>query len=89
MPILYNVSFLYSLYTFILQCLYRVRARMKLVAPQLPPSWEHNQESIAALVKEAMENHRVVLDNIGKLEPENCDFESVRITKLIQSASCR
>ena len=49
----------------------------QLSPPQSPPKWTHTAEEISSLTKQAIETNRALQDNIAKLSPEECTFESV------------
>lgn len=51
---------------------------MSFNPPQPPPFWNHTAEDIVRLTKEAIEKDRTVQDTVGKLDPKDCTFESVR-----------
>ncbi|KAF8208891.1 metallopeptidase MepB [Mycena galopus ATCC 62051] len=46
-------------------------------APQPPPEWTHTPEDVARLTKKAIDDHRVVDDIVGRLQPSECTYESV------------
>ena len=50
-----------------------------LTPPQAPPTWGHNPEDVANLVKDVIDRDRAIRDEIGLLPPDNCTFESVRL----------
>lgn len=52
-------------------------ADLKLTPPQSAPKWNHSAEDILKLTKEAIEKDREVLDRIGKLPKDQCNFETV------------
>ena len=56
--------------------------KMSLTPPQPPPVWNHSAEDIVRLTKEAIEKDRTVQDAVGKLDPKDCTFESVRERRL-------
>lgn len=49
-----------------------------LKPPQAAPKWTHTPEQVLKLTKEAIEEERTRLDEIGALRSEDCTFESVR-----------
>ena len=49
-----------------------------LKPPQAAPKWTHTPEEVLKLTKEAIEEERTRLDEIGGLRSEDCTFESVR-----------
>ena len=49
-----------------------------LKPPQAAPKWTHTPEEVLKLTKEAIEEERNRLDEIGGLKSEDCTFESVR-----------
>lgn len=52
-------------------------ADLKLTPPQSAPKWNHSAEDILKLTKEAIQKDREVLDRIGKLPKDQCNFETV------------
>ncbi len=46
--------------------------------PQAAPKWTHTPDEVLKLTKEAIEEERKRLDDIGALKSEDCTFESVR-----------
>ena len=56
--------------------------KMSLTPPQPPPVWNHSAEDIVRYTKEAIEKDRAVQDAVGKLDPKDCTFESVREHRL-------
>jgi hypothetical protein len=57
--------------------------KMSLNPPQPPPVWNHSAEDIVRLTEEAIEKDRKVQDAVGKLDPKDCTFESVREHRLV------
>jgi len=50
---------------------------MTLKPPQAALKWNHTAEEILRLTKQAIEEYRKVLDDVGSLDPKDCTFESV------------
>ena len=48
-----------------------------LKPPQEPLKWIHTPEQVISLTKEEIEEDRKILDRIGALPEEECNFESV------------
>ncbi|KAJ7784621.1 metallopeptidase MepB [Mycena metata] len=52
---------------------------MSITPPQPPPEWNHTPDDVTRLTKEAIAAHRAVEDQVGSLQPSECDFESTRL----------
>ncbi|KAF8650117.1 hypothetical protein AX16_005354 [Volvariella volvacea WC 439] len=50
---------------------------MGLTPPQPPPVWNHSAEDIKKLTQEAIDSNRAIQDKVGKLTPEESNFETV------------
>ena len=48
-----------------------------LTPPQLPPKFDHTPSEITALTQEALDTNKALLDKVGSLKPEECNFNSV------------
>jgi hypothetical protein len=51
-----------------------------LQPPQVPPKWSHSPEEVTALTKAAIAKTKAVLDQVGSLVDEDCNFQSVSST---------
>lgn len=51
-----------------------------LTPPQAPATWTHTPEQLTKLIDETIAKDRALWDKIGSLPPEECTFESVRLT---------
>jgi hypothetical protein len=54
-----------------------------LTPPQPPLKWNHSANEIKQIVEGAIQTHRQLEDAVAQIPPEECNFESVSITKLI------
>jgi len=45
--------------------------------PQSPLQWDHSQQDITDLTKQAIEKYRDIMDAVGKLDPKDCNLDSV------------
>lgn len=50
---------------------------MALTPPQPAPTWEHTPEDITKLTKQSIDRYRELMDKIGALKPEECNFDTV------------
>ena len=48
-----------------------------LTPPQPPPKFDHTPSEITAITQEAIDKTRAILDQVGSLAPEKCNFNSV------------
>ena len=50
-----------------------------LKAPQPPPVWKHTPEEVKKLTEEVIARVRSIYDEVAGVEPDKCDFDSVRL----------
>ena len=58
-----------------------------LTPPQPPPTWTHTPEQVTALINELIAKDRAVWDKVGKLAPDECTFETVRLLRYADTVS--
>ncbi|KAF8970809.1 metallopeptidase MepB [Flammula alnicola] len=54
---------------------------MAFTPPQPPMKWDHSEQNIAELTKQAIEKYGAVLDTVGQLDPRDCNFDSLALAQ--------